>query len=370
MPDTETPLSGGNMSSGVVRVGDTVRRPAGPWTPAVHVLLAHLHESGFDGAPRPLGIDEHGREVLTFIPGTPAWPDQFHLLDDDAQIRRAARLIRDFHDAVATFTPPPDPRWQALTAADGDEIIAHHDLAPWNLIIGSRQWAFIDWDTAAPGTRLRDPAYATHGFGPLSANPAYQRADAGRRLRLIADAYGLTEQQRRRATARPGRQTPATSPGEQIIGARHSSNNLQPKRPARAPGSREPAPSCVAYRGCVALSGEAVELAVPNAAEERVPLVGREAEYRPLRVAAVADADRASGQARHFNAVAVGETQRALHPFGLASERRHTDATPYLISVFALHMASSRPVFRLWVATPRRLADTMNTMGPFPPKQN
>ncbi|MFI2076838.1 MULTISPECIES: hypothetical protein [Streptomyces] len=32
------PLPGGNVSAGVVRIGDTVRRPAGPWTPAVHAL--------------------------------------------------------------------------------------------------------------------------------------------------------------------------------------------------------------------------------------------------------------------------------------------------------------------------------------------
>ena len=196
MTGTEIPLGGGNMSSGVVRVGDTVRRPAGPWTPAVHALLTHLHEVGFSGAPRPLGIDDRGREVLTFMPGTVAWPGHFHLLDADRQLRRAARLIREFHDAVAGFAPPPDARWQALMPADGDEIIAHHDLAPWNLVIGDRQWAFIDWDTAAPGTRLWDLAYAMHGFAPLSADPAVQRDDAGRRLRLLADAYGLTERQR------------------------------------------------------------------------------------------------------------------------------------------------------------------------------
>jgi hypothetical protein len=46
MTGTETPLGGGNMSSGVVRSGDTVRRPAGPWTSAVHALLAHLHDAG------------------------------------------------------------------------------------------------------------------------------------------------------------------------------------------------------------------------------------------------------------------------------------------------------------------------------------
>jgi len=195
VPGTEIPLDGGNMSSGVVRVGGTVRRPAGPWTPAVHALLAHLHAAGFHGAPRPLGIDEHGREVLSFVSGTVAWPGGFHLLDGDAPLRRVARLIRGFHDAVAGFTPPPGARWQVLMPADGDEIIAHHDLAPWNLVIGGR-WAFIDWDTAGPGTRLWDLAYAMHGFAPLSANPAYQRADAGRRLRLIADAYGLDERQR------------------------------------------------------------------------------------------------------------------------------------------------------------------------------
>jgi Ser/Thr protein kinase RdoA (MazF antagonist) len=192
---TEIPLSGGNMSGGVVRAGDTVRRPAGPWTPAVHALLTHLHEAGFRGAPRPLGIDDRGREILTFVPGTVAWPDHFHLLDADGALRRAARLIREFHDAVTGFAPPPGARWQVLTPADGDEIIAHHDLAPWNLVIGG-QWSFIDWDTAAPGTRLWDLAYAMHGFAPLSADPAVQREDAGRRLRLIADAYGLTERQR------------------------------------------------------------------------------------------------------------------------------------------------------------------------------
>lgn len=196
MPGAEIPLSGGNMSSRVVRVGDTVRRPAGPWTPAVHALLAHLHAVGFHGAPRPLGIDQRGREVLTFLPGTVAWPGGFRQLDGEGQLRRAARLIRDFHDAVASFAPPPGAQWQLLMPADGDEIIAHHDLAPWNLVIGQREWAFIDWDVAAPGTRLWDLAYAMHGFAPLSADPAYQPEDAGRRLRLIADAYDLTEQQR------------------------------------------------------------------------------------------------------------------------------------------------------------------------------
>ncbi|MFJ2581781.1 phosphotransferase enzyme family protein [Kitasatospora aureofaciens] len=206
----EHPLSGGNVSDGVVRVGDTVRRPAGPWTPAVHALLAHLHEVGFRAAPRPLGIDDQGREVLTFMPGQVVWPDRFSLLEPAERLARVARLIRDFHDAVRDFTPPPDACWQVLMPADESDIIAHHDLAPWNLVAGDGdQWAFIDWDTAAPGSRLWDVAYALHGFVPLSADPDWQRTDAEDRLRVFADAYGLDETERRRLVPLLGRRTRA-----------------------------------------------------------------------------------------------------------------------------------------------------------------
>ena len=197
MSEAEEPLLGGNASTGVVRAGDTVRRPAGPHTPAVHELLSYLHAAGFAGAPRPLGIDDRGREVLSFIPGTVPWPDRFDLLEPRQRLVKTAALIRGFHDAVAGFVPPAGARWQVLIPAEGScDIIAHHDLAPWNLVIG-RRWAFIDWDLAAPGTRLWDLAYAAHGFVPLSANPRWQRPDAGSRLRVFADAYGLDEAQRR-----------------------------------------------------------------------------------------------------------------------------------------------------------------------------
>ncbi|WSQ06953.1 aminoglycoside phosphotransferase family protein [Streptomyces sp. NBC_01231] len=206
--DEEQPLSGGNVSAGVVRVGDTVRRPAGPWTPAVHALLTHLHEAGFRAAPRALGIDEQGREVLTFVTGEVVWPDRFALLEPARRLARVARLIRDFHDAVEDFTPPPDAQWQVLIPAEGADIIAHQDLAPWNLVAdGEDAWAFIDWDTAGPGTRLWDVAYAMHGFVPLSAHPHWQRTDADDRLRTFADAYGLEETQRRDLVPLLGRRT-------------------------------------------------------------------------------------------------------------------------------------------------------------------
>jgi hypothetical protein len=199
------PLVGGNVSRGVVRVGDTVRRPIGPWTPAVHLLLRHLHETGFTAAPLPLGVDDQGREVLRFIPGAVPWPDRFDLLEADDQLARVGTMIREFHDAVASFIPPADARWQVLIPSEGDEIIAHHDLAPWNLVVGEREGVFIEWDSAAPGGRLWDLAYALHGFVPLSADPGWQRIDIPGRLRTLVDAYGLEERQRRELVPMLGR---------------------------------------------------------------------------------------------------------------------------------------------------------------------
>lgn len=68
----EVPLSGGNVSAVVVRVGQTVRKPWTPATPSVDHLLAYLAESGFDGSPEPLGRDAQGRHVLEYIPGDTA----------------------------------------------------------------------------------------------------------------------------------------------------------------------------------------------------------------------------------------------------------------------------------------------------------
>ncbi|MDQ1617918.1 MAG: hypothetical protein QOE19_487, partial [Actinomycetota bacterium] len=67
--EPEQALTGGNVTTGLVRIGDTVRRPAGSWTPAIHALLVHLHDAGFPHAPRSFGLDDEGRHVVEFIPG-------------------------------------------------------------------------------------------------------------------------------------------------------------------------------------------------------------------------------------------------------------------------------------------------------------
>lgn len=189
----EHPLSGGNVTAGVVRVGDTVRRPAGPWTPAVHALLKHLQQKGFAGAPRALGFDAEGREMLSFAQGAAAWPwASFLPLAGDEGLLRVARLIGGYHAAVADFAPPADAAWSAIAPTRGAaDTLCHNDFAPWNLILGpAGELTFIDWDLAAPGARISDLAYAARAFTPLIPDPPYAIPIA-HRLGLLREAWGL-----------------------------------------------------------------------------------------------------------------------------------------------------------------------------------
>jgi Ser/Thr protein kinase RdoA (MazF antagonist) len=200
----EHPLTGGNVAAAVVRVGATVRKPATPATPAVEALLAHLAAVGFPGAPRTLGRDASGRHVLEYVPGRMA--DTLPPMSG-AELRRTGRLIRDFHDAVTGFRPPPDARWDVVIPPDRADLICHHDLAPWNLVRDGDRWVFIDWDGAGPGSRLWDLAYAAHGFVPMSAG-GDPRVD-GPRLRALVDGYGLDQAARRALPALVGAHTRA-----------------------------------------------------------------------------------------------------------------------------------------------------------------
>lgn len=51
-PAIEVPPSGGRYTVGVVRVGDTVRRPAQPSSPFVQGLLMYLERAGCECAAR------------------------------------------------------------------------------------------------------------------------------------------------------------------------------------------------------------------------------------------------------------------------------------------------------------------------------
>ncbi len=175
----EVPLSGGRVTPGVVRIGETVRRPMGPRAPFVHELLVHLERVGFQGAPRFGGIDDAGREILSFHRGTPMGGAA---VLRDSELESAATLLRRYHDAAASL-----PR----EVLSGHETVVHGDVGPWNILwLHGRAETLIDFDEARPGERLEDVGYfAWKGLRLVPAGP--QVSEQRRRLAALADAYGV-----------------------------------------------------------------------------------------------------------------------------------------------------------------------------------
>lgn len=186
----EEVLAGGNASGAVVRIGDTVRKSWSDATPSVVHFVAALRAAGVD-APEPLGRDEQGRQVIEFIPGALAIAEAPLTTAD---LRRVGSMIRAIHDASADYVPSRDAAWQTAIPAPAAELVCHNDLAPWNLVRGDR-WVFIDWDAAAPSTRLWDLAYAAQAFALSDDERDPERAADD--LAALVDGYGADGVMRR-----------------------------------------------------------------------------------------------------------------------------------------------------------------------------
>lgn len=148
MAKSEISLPGGQVNA-VTRIGDTVRRATRHDTSLQHALLHHLAQKGFEASPRFLGLDDQGREILTYLPGEVLFDkDDF----DDRQLAAAARLLRRYHDATTDFAP---------VIAAGAEIMCHNDWTPANTTcLDGIPIGMIDFDTVQPGTRLWDVTYS------------------------------------------------------------------------------------------------------------------------------------------------------------------------------------------------------------------
>jgi Phosphotransferase enzyme family len=183
------PLAGGAISA-VFRSGNKVRRASGPNADFVRRLLIHFEQAGFDGAPRHLGTDAEGREILSFIDGHALWraAEQWKARTD-ASLAAAARLLRCCHDLTA-----------GTALARDCEVVCHNDLSLQNTVYrdhgsGLVPVAFIDWDLAAPGQRIHDVAHMCWQYPGLSPGGP-EVTEAARQVRLISDAYGLTDRSR------------------------------------------------------------------------------------------------------------------------------------------------------------------------------
>lgn len=172
----EESLSGGRNTSEVVRAGDTVRRERDQGSAFAARMLGYLESVGYPHAPRYLGVDEQGRDILTYIPGqTTDHPSQ----RGDGAYARGASMLRILHDLTAGHP----------LAADR-ECVLHGDAGPFNTIFSDGMpVAFIDWTSCCPGDRLDDLGYMAwtwciqaEGNVPVDVQAAH--------LRELRDAYG------------------------------------------------------------------------------------------------------------------------------------------------------------------------------------
>jgi hypothetical protein len=205
----EVPLPGGN-TTGAVLIDGVIHKRASPWTPTVHALLRYLEEAGFPGAPRALGFDSSGREMLSYLPGEtigdrmpwPAW------VSADSMLVQVGQWLRRLHDLTADFRPPADERWFIGGVMRPGLLVGHQDAAPYNAVVDrGRLVGFYDWDIAGPSSREWDLAFSMLPWVPLaSPSPGPSDApdpsaaagtggpDAGersRRFHLLLDAYGF-----------------------------------------------------------------------------------------------------------------------------------------------------------------------------------
>ena len=208
----EIPLAGGDVTEGVVRVGSTVRRPVGPHSPLVHALLTHLESAGFAGAPRFLGIDGSGREVLSYVDGEVAGQPRPPWIANETRLASVGRLVRAYDDAAASFIPatdllpgtaPAEPAGIPPAPSYLPELIGHADITPENVVFRDGQaFALIDFDLAHPVTRADEMFNVMMWWAPLfdprDTDPLLRTVDVPRRARILADAYGLSGTDRER----------------------------------------------------------------------------------------------------------------------------------------------------------------------------
>ena len=176
----EVSLPGGN-TTGAVLIDDVIHKPASPWTLTVHALLRYLEEAGFAGAPRALGFDSSGREMLSYLPGEtignqlpwPAW------VSADSMLVQVGQWLRRLHDLTADFRPPADERWFIGGEMRPGQIIGHQDAAPYNAVVDGERLDTIASEHLGDPEQFWRIADANNAIDPQEL---LQRI--GRRLRI------------------------------------------------------------------------------------------------------------------------------------------------------------------------------------------
>jgi thiamine kinase-like enzyme len=174
-----------------------VLRPANPHTPSIHSFLLALRDAGFDGAPRPVGLEPDGRERLEYVEGDVGVPPYPAWVRRDEALESIARLLRRFHEAAMRVSPFVASWSDEMADPAGGAVICHNDVCLENVVFRDGvAVALLDFDFAAPGRPVYDLAQMARMCTPIDDDVnaprlGWEEVDEPARLRLVADAYGL-----------------------------------------------------------------------------------------------------------------------------------------------------------------------------------
>lgn len=182
----------------IVKIGNKVHRPTEFWQPAVHDLLYYLQSVNFPYSPRVFGIDDKGREVLSYFDGE-SGKEGWKQITSDEGLRKYAKFLRAYHDAVSNYKPSDELEWaNGAKGLKAGQIICHGDFGPWNIAWKDGEpVGILDWDLAHPNSQEYDILYALEYSAPFRDDKAAIKShhfeavpDRKRRIKIFLEAYG------------------------------------------------------------------------------------------------------------------------------------------------------------------------------------
>jgi hypothetical protein len=180
MEQQEIPFSSGESNRNVVKVGDTVRKEPAENCEFVRKVMTELTNNNFNYSPKYLGVDDKGREIMTYVEG-----EQMNHTEISLDLmKQTFGALRQFHDIFSK---------SELKGAE--ETLIHTDFAPWNLIVKDNKLVgVLDFDDVKPGRRISDVAYVCWTFLDIgSTDSNFTEEEVYRYLQDLIKAYGYID---------------------------------------------------------------------------------------------------------------------------------------------------------------------------------
>ena len=127
----------------------------------------------------------------------------WYKIHSDQGLKNYAKLLRDYHDAVASYRPSKDSIWAYATGGlKANEIVSHGDFGPWNITWdGENPIGIIDWDFVFPAEPSYDIFYALEYSAPFRDDKLTREwhhfedvPHRKHRIDIFLESYGINRQ--------------------------------------------------------------------------------------------------------------------------------------------------------------------------------